>query len=129
VTTQNIGAGCSSCDYKGASAPADAPFAADAGAFLALSGEDVGVAGVGVVPVQVAVQGPGLRGMTAVVGVGQGELPQRAEVRLDRVGPGGVGRGEAQFYLVLLRPAADAGAGVGGEVVQDDVDRGAVGSG
>jgi hypothetical protein len=60
------------------------------------------VAGVGVAPAQVAVQGLGLCGMAAVVGVGQGELPQRAEVRLDRVGPGGVGRSEAQFDLVLV---------------------------
>jgi hypothetical protein len=114
---------------QGASAPADAFLAADAGTFSALRGEDVGVAGIGVAPAQVAVQRLGLRGMAAVVGVGQCELPQRAEVRLDRVGPGGVGRGEAQFDLVLLRPAADVYAGVGGEVVQNDVDRGAVGPG
>lgn len=65
--------------------------------------------------------------MAAVVGVGQGELPQRCEVRLDRVGPGSVSRGETQLDLVLLRPAADVRAGVGGKVVQDDVDRSAVG--
>ncbi|PNG91927.1 hypothetical protein SMF913_27392 [Streptomyces malaysiensis] len=103
-----------------------APVAADAGAFLALGGEYLGVAGVGVAPAQVAVQGSDLRGMAAVVRVGQGELPQWAEVCLDRVGPGSVGRGEAQLDLVLLRPAADVRAGVGGEVVQNDVDRGAV---
>lgn len=73
-----------------ASAPADAFLAADAGAFPALGGEDVGVASVGVAPALVAVQGLGLRGVAAVVGVGQGELPQWAEVRLDRVGPGGL---------------------------------------
>lgn len=89
----------------------------------------VAAAGVGVAPAQVAVHGLGLCGVAVVVGVGQGELPQWAEVGLDRVGPGGVGRGEAQFALVLLRPAADVRSGVGGEVVQDDVDRGAVGSG
>jgi hypothetical protein len=32
-------------------------FAADAGAFAALSGQDVGVAGVGVAPAQVVVDG------------------------------------------------------------------------
>jgi hypothetical protein len=52
------GGGC-----EGACAPADACLAADAGAFLALSGEDVGVAGVGVAPAQVAVEGPGLHGV------------------------------------------------------------------
>ena len=40
-----------------------------------------------------------------------------------------VGRGEAQLDLVLLGPAADVLAGVGGEVVQDDVERGAVRAG
>src|SRR4051812_15294899 len=33
--------------------------------------------------------------MVAVVGVGTGEPPQRPEVGLDRVGPGGIRRGEA----------------------------------
>ncbi|BDM74760.1 hypothetical protein HEK616_82470 (plasmid) [Streptomyces nigrescens] len=32
------------------------------GAFLALGGEHVGVAGVGVAPAEIGVQGPGLRG-------------------------------------------------------------------
>ena len=108
---------------------ADALLAADAGAFAALGGQDVGVAGVGVAPAQVGVQLAGLDGVVGVVGVGEGELPQRPEVGLDRVGPGGVGRGEAQLDLVLLRPAADRRALVGGEVVQDHVDRGAVGAG
>jgi hypothetical protein len=40
--------------------------------------------------------GPGLCGMAAMVRIRQGELRRRTEVRLDRVGPGGVGRGEAQ---------------------------------
>lgn len=88
--------------------PADALLAADVGAFLALGGEYVGVAGVGVAPAQEVLQGLGLRGVAAVVGVGQGELPQRAEVRLDRVGPGGVGRGEAQLGYAGLTAAASA---------------------
>lgn len=83
----------------GASAPADAFLAADAGAFLALGGEYVGVAGVGVAPAQVAVQCLGLCWVDAVVGVSQGELPQRTEVGLDRIDPGGVGRREAQLDL------------------------------
>lgn len=82
--------------------------------------------GVGVAPAQVGVQGPGLRGVVAVVGVADGELPQRPEVRLDRVGPGRVGRGEAQLDPVLLRSAPDGVAPVGGQVVQDHVDRCAV---
>lgn len=80
--------GCQPGSWSGrvgqrASAPADALLAADAGAFLALGGEHVGVAGVRVAPAQVAVRGPGLRRVVRIVGVGQGELPQRAEVRLD----------------------------------------------
>jgi hypothetical protein len=42
-----------------ASAPADAFLAADAGTLAPLGREDVGVAGVGVAPAQVAMQGPG----------------------------------------------------------------------
>ena len=72
--------GRSRCSFEGASAPADALLAADAGAFAALGGEDVGVAGVGVAPAQVGVQGPGLDGVVGVVGVGQGELPKGSEV-------------------------------------------------
>jgi hypothetical protein len=81
---------------RGTAAPAEAFLAADAGAFAALGGEYIGVAGVGVAPAQIGVQGTSLDGMAAVVGVGQGELAQRPEVRLDRVGPGGVGRREQQ---------------------------------
>ncbi|BCM64882.1 hypothetical protein EASAB2608_00216 [Streptomyces sp. EAS-AB2608] len=50
-----------------ASAPANAFLAADAGPFSALSGQDVGMAGVGVAPSQIGVQGLGLRGVAAVV--------------------------------------------------------------
>jgi hypothetical protein len=69
------------------------------GAFAALGGQDVGVAGVGVAPAQVTLEFAGLDGVVGVVGVGEGELPQRAELRLDGVGPGGVGRGEALLDL------------------------------
>ncbi len=87
-----------------ASVPADAFLAADAGAFAALSGQDVGVAGIGVAPAQIGGQGSRLPGVGEVLGVGEGELPQRPEVRLDRVRPGGVGRGEVQLDLVLFAP-------------------------
>jgi len=54
---------------SGTCAPADALLVADAGAFLALSGEDVGMAGVGVAPAQIGVECPGLRGVVGVVRV------------------------------------------------------------
>lgn len=62
---------------------------------MALGGEDVGVAGVGVAPAQVAVQLCSLDGEVGVVRAGEGELPQRPEVRLDRVRPGRIRRREA----------------------------------
>ena len=120
---------CQAAGAWGASAPADAFLAADAGAFSALGSEHVGVAGVSVAPAQVGVQGPGLHGVVGVVGVGHGELPQRSEGRLDGVGPRGVGRGEKQLDLVLLRTAADVGAPVGGQVVDVRVDGCAVRAG
>lgn len=77
-----------------APAPADALLPSDASAFLVFGGQDVAVTGVGVgvAPAQAGVQGPGLHGVVGVVGVGDGELPQRSEVRLNRVRPRGVGR-------------------------------------
>lgn len=65
-------------------------FAADAGAFPALCGQNVGVSVVCVAPAQVCVQFPGQGGVVGVVGVGDGELAQRSELWLDRVGPGGI---------------------------------------
>src|SRR5690625_7458843 len=52
-----------------------------------------------------------------VLGVGDRGLAQRPEAGLDRAGPGGAGRGEAQFDLVLPGPGADG------------LDRSAVGTG
>lgn len=104
-------------------APADVFLAADACAFASLGGEDVRVAGVLVAPAQVGVQGAGPDG---VVGVDEGELPQGPEVGLDRIGPGRVGRGEAELDLVPVGPAADPPVPVRGQVVEDDVDRSAV---
>jgi hypothetical protein len=48
---------------------------------LTLGGEDVGVASILVAPAQVGVQSPGLDGLVAVVGVGDGELPFAALLR------------------------------------------------
>lgn len=53
--------------FERASTPADALLAADAGAFLTL-GQNVAVAGVGIAPAEIGVQGPGLHG---VVGAGR----------------------------------------------------------
>jgi hypothetical protein len=90
----------------------------------------LGVASVGVAPAQV------YRCSSRVwtVWLGSWESARvncRSDPKCASIGltPGGVGRGEAQLDLVLLRPAADLVAHVGGEVVQDDVDRGAVGAG
>jgi hypothetical protein len=99
------------------------------GPLLSLSGEHVRVAGVLVAPSQIGVQGAGLDVVVAVVGVGDRELPQRPEVGLDRIGPRRISRREAQLDPILLRPAPDHVALVGGEVVQDDVDRGAIWAG
>lgn len=53
--------------------PASLAFAADAGALAALGGEDVGVAGAGVVPAQIGLQPPGRRGVIGVVSAGDDE--------------------------------------------------------
>ena len=74
--------------------PSVLAFAADAGAFAALGGQHVGVAGVGITPAQVRLQPPGQRGVVRVVRVAHDEGPQGTEVRLDRVGPRRVRRRE-----------------------------------
>src|SRR5258705_11502492 len=55
--------------------------------------------------------------------------PNWASVNGDRVGPGGVGRGQAQFDLVPRGPGPDGRSLVRREVVEDDVDRCVVGAG
>jgi len=60
--------------------------------------------------------------VVGVVGVGDGELSQLSEVRIDRLCPRGVGRGQAQLDPVLPRPAADIDALVGGRIVKNHVD-------
>jgi hypothetical protein len=52
-------------------------FAADVGAFAALGGEDVGVAGVGVAPPQIGLCLMGQDGVVGVVGVADREDAQR----------------------------------------------------
>src|SRR4029453_11212048 len=104
-------------------APALLAFAADAGAFTALGGKDVGMACVGVAPAQVGVQVAGKHGVVGMVGGADDEGAQRPELRLDRVGPGGVGRRKAQLDLVPFGPGADRWGLVRGQIVQDHVDR------
>lgn len=96
--------------------------AADPGPFPALSVQDLRVPCVGVEPAQVGPRPAGLHRVVRLVGAGQGGLPKQAEMRPGRVGPGRVGRREAQLHGMALRPAADALDGVGREVVQDDED-------
>ena len=52
-------------------------FAADPGAFSALCGEDVGIAGVGVAPAQVGLQPARQHGLVGVIGCAHGEGAQR----------------------------------------------------
>ncbi|GAA2484290.1 hypothetical protein GCM10010276_22430 [Streptomyces longisporus] len=101
------------------SAPAALAFAADAGAFAALGGQGVGVAAVGVAPAQIGVQVAGGRGVVERVAVAQDEAAQRPKARLDGVGPGRLGQGEAQLALVAGGPCADALGLVPGPVAED----------
>jgi hypothetical protein len=94
-------------------------FAADAGPFAVLDGEDVGVAGADVAPGQVLLQLPGQHRVVRVVGATDDEDAQRPELRPDRVGPGRLGWGEVQSDLVPFGPGADGGGLVRREVVQD----------
>ena len=81
---------------SGASFPAKALLAADAGAFLALGGLDVRAACILVPPAQVGVQGPGLDRVVRMMRVGQGELPQWPEASR-AAGPSVDGRLGATF--------------------------------
>lgn len=67
---------------QGKSAPADALLAADAGAFTALGGQDIGVAGVGVAPAQAGLQGPGLDGCGSSGGTWPGGTAVRGRSEL-----------------------------------------------
>jgi hypothetical protein len=59
--------------FGGGVAPTVLAFAADACAFAALSGQHVGVAGVGVAPAEVSVQVTAERDVVLVVGSGDHE--------------------------------------------------------
>jgi hypothetical protein len=87
------------------------------------------VASVGVAPAQIVLQLAGQHGVVGMVRGAHHERAQRPELGLDRVGPGRVGRGEAQLDLVAGGPGPDGGSLVRRQVVQDDVDRGAVRAG
>ena len=91
-------------------ASAVAFLAAHACSFAALGGEDVWVSGVLVAPAQMRLQVPGQDDVIRIVRVRHGEHPQRAELRLDRVRPRGVGRRQAQ--LDAMPPAQARTAGV-----------------
>jgi hypothetical protein len=60
--------------------------AADASPFAALSGQDIGVTGVGVAPAQVLLELAGQHGVVAVIRAAHNEGADRTELRLDRVG-------------------------------------------
>ena len=69
-------------------------FAADAGAFAALGGQEVGVAGVGVAPAQVILHAAGQDGVAAVVRATQDKV---------RIGPNCGSIGLAQDALVGVK--------------------------
>lgn len=64
---------------------------------------------------------PGLGGVGGVVCAGEREVPQRSELRLDPVQPGGVVRGVGQLDGVLGGPPAHPICRGGAEVVKDEV--------
>ena len=94
----------------GWTAPPSLLFGADFGSPFAFQPQDLRIPGVGVAPAQVLMQMPTRRGMTLMVGSGDHEGSQWAEVRLDGVGPGGVGRREAELDVVPGRPLPDRDA-------------------
>ena len=82
-----------------------------------------------VTPAQIGVEASGEHYVAGVVGVVEHEVAQRTEMTFDGIGPGAVGRGEAQLDAVLGAPVPDRLGLVGREIVQDDVDGLAVGAG
>src|SRR5271166_6616863 len=77
------------CSFRFRAAPALLAFAADAGAFAALGGQHVGVAGVGITPAQVVLQLAGQLGVIPVVRAAHDKGAYRTGLRLDRIAPGG----------------------------------------
>src|ERR1035441_8758298 len=113
----------------GPGGPSGAGVRCDPGAFASLGGQDVGVAGVGVAPAQVIVQAAGQHRVAAVVGSADDKGAQGPELRLDRVGPGCVGRREAQLDVGAPGPAPDGRGLAGRQVAQDDEQAVAAGAG
>src|SRR5690606_31282682 len=104
-------------------APSALLFAADASSVSPLGLEEFWITGVRVAPTEIAAERVAEGTMVGVVAGGQDELAQRPEVRLDRVRPRRVGRGEQQLDGVCLAPLAHDLAAVVVEVVEDHVDR------
>jgi hypothetical protein len=73
---------CSTRRVLGAG-PSGERFSSEHGPVLAFCGEDLGVLGVGIAPTAVVADGRGQLGVALVVGVGDGELPERSEMGLD----------------------------------------------
>lgn len=88
--------------------PALLTFTADASSFFALSGQHVEVAGVGVAPSQACLDSADEHGAVGVAEVAHRDCAQRSELGFDRVGPGGVGRGEAELDVVAFGPPSDS---------------------
>ena len=119
-----------SCGAGLGPSPALLTLAADAGAFAALGGQDVGVAGVGVAPAQVLLQPAGQDSVIGVAGVAHDEAAQGTELSL--------GIGLAHEALVGVKHsstlawsarAADGRGLVRGQVVHDHEERVAAGAG
>ena len=90
---------------------------------LAFESEDFRVGGVRVAPADVVADRFGECVVVGVVAVVDREFAKRSEVRLDRVRPRRVGRGEAQLDGVFRTPLSKVFAAMVVEVVQDHVDR------
>ena len=65
------------------------------------------VVGVAIAPGDVAADETRLRGVVGMVGAGQGEVAQGAELRLDEVQPGGVVGGVDELDVVGGGPVSD----------------------
>ena len=88
------------------------------------SGEvaELRVVAVGVAPVDVVADEPGLGVVVGVVGAVEAEVAEPFELRLDPVEPGGVVGRVGELDVVGVGPTADVVAFVGGEVVEDERD-------
>ena len=67
-----------------------------------------------VAPVDVSADEAGLGGVVGVVGAGEREVPQRSELRLDPVQPGGVvSRRIEKCWLIGIEKCRSVGGGAG----------------